>query len=358
MSWKKINSVLEKQQQNIEKTTSDYISILKSTLLDIKNKVSFKTNPLAVLCFYKCNLKNKKDCKQCTELFCNNNGKIKRFDPKRLRFLLLLRDDINEFINFNLTNDSFRAFVEMDLRAKMFGNIEHSNSIYIDYTQKLISEINENSLKVGDKNNADTLKKQIQKALYLISSRYKLQKAYYNNLKMEKSFEDVLDYCEIKEAQYSSSELFDIFEGYLQNLCKYSIRISKSLEISIKNMIDDRFCNFTSYEGIFEEILFEVAFNISTHIKNQVELALDKFDSLKVTFFEIQIDNQDYIGVSNNLANMNDKLDMEIENNNSSHGLGVINKYSNLLYNKEIRCKYTPKDNDLIFSVYIPVKKV
>ncbi len=80
---------------------------LRSELNVLKNKIFHASKPLAVICFYNNKVKEE-----------NNKIQNKRFDPKRLRLLLLLKNDIQNFINHHLQNDSFVDFVNGEKKRK------------------------------------------------------------------------------------------------------------------------------------------------------------------------------------------------------------------------------------------------
>jgi hypothetical protein len=82
---------------------------IKEILLDFKRKEIYRSYPNAVLGFYKCRLDEGKQCPKYNSENCEYLHK--RFDPKRIRFLLLLRDDIGKFVERHLRNDSFSAYV-------------------------------------------------------------------------------------------------------------------------------------------------------------------------------------------------------------------------------------------------------
>lgn len=124
--WEKIDEIIKKDGKEKEELSREDISGIKEILLERKNRIAFKTNPLAMLCFYKCNLKMKKKCISCTQEFCSSNGENKRFDPKRIRFLLILREDIRKFIYYHLTNDGLRAFVEESKKVKDLNSPDHN----------------------------------------------------------------------------------------------------------------------------------------------------------------------------------------------------------------------------------------
>ena len=315
---------------------------IKNLLLEKKYKSTFKANPQAVICFYKCC--RKEQC--CYAKNCSM--KNRRFDPKRIRFLLLIRDDIRKFINNQLDNDSLRAFIEMDIRSKMFGNIEHSNNLYIEYAKRLIDECQNDKLGVN-----------LQRAIFLISSRYKLQKVYYNHLRSQDELKDVLDACEIHEGVYAFNDLFELFKEYLLNLCKNSDRLAKDLIVKIipGNGVDSK---YVSHEGVLEEILFEAALNISEHVKNKEEMKIDNLNQLNILFKEDNNESDIYIVIENNLAIKNTQLKKNMNYEKSSHGLSIIYKYSKLLYEREADCEYVESDveNDLLFRLKIPVKKI
>lgn len=97
---------------------------IKDILLKYNRKNAYRSKPLAVLAFYKCRLDNGKQCSKYKNGSCT--AVPKRFDPKRIRFLLLLRDDILEFVKRHLKNDSFSMYVDNTKREAELHSPDHN----------------------------------------------------------------------------------------------------------------------------------------------------------------------------------------------------------------------------------------
>ncbi|MDR3048171.1 MAG: hypothetical protein LBU51_11305, partial [Bacteroidales bacterium] len=102
---RKLKNAIEEAKNDNDKI----INNVKEVLVEYKRKEVYRSFPVAVLGFYKCRL-NENDCPRCPK-YKQDKCDEKRFDPKRIRFLLLLRDDIQKFVERHLRNDSFSAYV-------------------------------------------------------------------------------------------------------------------------------------------------------------------------------------------------------------------------------------------------------
>ncbi|MGH1387884.1 hypothetical protein [Kordia sp.] len=104
-----------------------FLRIAKINKDKSKKELNYKSTPVAVLCFYDNNTVNKS----------NNTLHFKRFDPKQLRLLLLLREDIRNFINNHLINDSLRAFVEEQNRLIDYSAPEHGEDLTVNELHRI-----------------------------------------------------------------------------------------------------------------------------------------------------------------------------------------------------------------------------
>ncbi|MDR2125435.1 MAG: hypothetical protein LBP63_01225 [Prevotellaceae bacterium] len=106
---------------------------IKDILLEYNRQSDYVSNPVAVIVFYKCRL-DEKGCPCCGDCKTETGTKTditKRFDPKRLRFLMLLRDDILAFCKHHFDNDSLRAFVEEENKKDISFSMEHGTDTYV-----------------------------------------------------------------------------------------------------------------------------------------------------------------------------------------------------------------------------------
>jgi len=125
-------NVREKFMKSIKKAIEnadddkEIIRNIKDVLLKFKRKEIYRSYPVAVIGFYKCRLEveEEKQCSKYEEGTCK--GLHERFDPKRVRFLLLLRDEIGKFVERHLRNDSFSAYVGSEKRDIEFRSPDHN----------------------------------------------------------------------------------------------------------------------------------------------------------------------------------------------------------------------------------------
>ncbi|MDD5242292.1 MAG: hypothetical protein PHG47_11325 [Sulfuricella sp.] len=353
--WKKINNLIERAQQNNEETNVDLISKLKSSLLDIKNKISFKTNPLAVLCFYKCNLKNKKECKLCKESFCNNNAiKNKRFDPKRLRFLLLLRDDINEFINYNLTNDSFRAFVEKEQKGEYMFSLSHGIETYERMIKSYIIKLQEsNDPEIID--GLETAIFYLTNKLHLISNATKLKSG-------ELTFQDISNINTI-------GQFINVIETRYKTILTFENELYPKIDLKhvlfdFKQINSELFSTEFPYpQALLIEIAFEIIYNIRKYVigrannislENKLIISLDLKESNNILYFGI-INNH-----SNRKQSSIDRLNEKFRNKPVGiNGLDLIYNCLYVLFEREsIYSEIESDNNSKYFKIWIPLKKI
>jgi hypothetical protein len=229
----------------------DYIENVKGILLDaINNKASFKSNPKAVLCFYKCDLTNL-NCDKCLcaeKHYCTKfNKTTKRFDPKRIRFLLLLSDDIRKFINHHLDNDSLRAFVEESKKIKELNSPDHNYYNNLDELNKCVTE------------------EQKEKTKF---------KFIYSMLFDKKKLNKILENRTISNNEMQIIEVNQQINYYCQNI----FREMENISISIDNDITIMFPEY-----VFRAILCEYLINASKHFKSVMPTLLNEKPSIHIT---------------------------------------------------------------------------
>ena len=229
----------------------------------------------------------------------------------------------------------------------MFGNVEHSTNNYIKYLTETIGECKD-----------EDVKEKLQRAKHLIDSRIKLQKAFAYNLKSSGSIIDTFEECEIDPIDEKLSDCFKLFKSYMESIHTYSK--NKNIPLRIINKLDSENKDYiiTSYEGVIEEILFEIASNIESHSLTEIEIKNKGIEEPNVIFSLEEFKNMYYLAVENNIApsKKTKKVNQHLISNNNQHGLCIIDKYSKYINDRGVRVKYSKTKNTINFKISVPVK--
>lgn len=93
---------------------------------------TFRSDAKAVICFYNKKVEEDKNKKI--------KGFFRRFNPKKLRLLLLLRKDIRKFINHHFINDTLRAYIEEQIKINEITAPEHGSEYLIRDMEQAIDD--------------------------------------------------------------------------------------------------------------------------------------------------------------------------------------------------------------------------
>jgi hypothetical protein len=350
--WKKISKISEEVDLRYDEANK-YSLLLKDILLEEKDKIIFKTNPLAVLCFYKCNLKEKNICLNCDKTFCNRKENNKRLDPKRLRFLLLLRDDIKDFINYHLTNDSFRAFVEKEHRGEYMFSLSHG----VDTYEHMISSY---ILKIKESNNK-LLVSELETAIFYLTNKLHLISNVTKFISGEFTKDDINN-------KNTLGEFINHFET------KYEMILTFENEQYPKGDLDCIiFCNdintgsnsleFFYPEALMDEIAFEIIYNIRKYVIGRTN-TISVNNKLIIRLELVKLNSIIFLRVANNHSNRSDASIDRLNNRFKSRTFGIngLDLIYNCLYvlfkNDNLHISIEDKDNVKYFAVWIPLKKL
>lgn len=244
--------------------------------------------------------------------FYNNSSKVYgenlAYDPKRIRFLLMLRDSIRQFIDYHLDNDSLIKVKESEDKRNLENVFNHGIGIY-----KSTFKINLD--KLLDKNQVDfNLKYRNLNTVY----QYFINKIY---LISKINSEDLLDQFSL----FHTNQLFQKFKLNGESILTFEH--SDIQNEHLKNMEDVEF-NFNSNvpednllkipKNCITEIIFELFYNIRKHSKIKeineknkliinIETTIEKHSVLvegkqiEINFYCLKIQN-------NNLQENNKKI--------------------------------------------------
>lgn len=279
------------------------------------NDQRFQTLPIAVLCFY-------------DNIEIPENHEFVRFDPKRVRQLLLLRNNLNDFINNQLDNDSLRAYIEEQNQIIINKAITHSFDTYVkQYTDSLTAI---DDVKIRQK---------FEILGTLILNKHLLLKFIAEFLKC-RSAVLTIDKLSITKICTTSVELTNIIESFKDII--FSMDLSEvdiirndqvKLHISISS---DLIINW--YDFFYKELLFELFYNIRKIYSDYIN-DLDPFQiDIRIT----SVDNNHYLSFTNNLYNdlpsskpSKKQIERVMYNWKEKKGLSLLNTISEIMYNKK-----------------------
>ncbi len=231
-----LNKIIQKIENN------ESLEHIRSQLNEIKNKTYYVSKPLAVICFYN-NKINKENIKQ-----------KERFNPKRLRLLLLLKNDIQAFIRHNIQNDSFVDFVNEQGRIKAIEKIKIAYDSRVDKFNHGAKGYIEHWIKAIQQENTNTSK--LYALSQLVYSHINIGVMFARYIKQDKK--DKYSFAiglEEEATQFDNDELADIFSIF-NNLSEYY----NGLEIEF---LEEQFYNYTTkipFE-IFKYFMLELISN-------------------------------------------------------------------------------------------------
>lgn len=321
----KFSEVEDKQFKNL--------FFLKISEIISSNGKDIQIHSNAVICFYD-NLD-----KKTTDDFI-------RFDPKKIRQLLLLRNDIDDFINHHFNNDSLRAYIEEQNQFVINKAITHSFETYVEQYRDALEDITDEHIR--DKFDVFGT---------LILNKHFLLKFVAEFLKT-KSLDQTLDRLDISKEEKINGNKF-------KELLKKNLEIIFSIHLTNYDTIDMNFVklvlNFSddleiiSHEFYYKELIFEIFYNI----RKLYDWCVNDDNNLEIEFKIIYHENQPYLSISNNLfdclpndINLIRDMRKNMYNNKQKRGLSLINTISQILYDRE--CFINQNEN--IFELQIPIE--
>lgn len=302
----------------------DNLLFLRITNIE-KEKLNHISYPSAVITFF-------------SEGFADNS----RFDPKRVRFLLLLRDYINEFIYHELDNDTLLSFIEEETKNNIKINLGHGFDTLLKSTKDDLSYI-ENSNK----------KESLLKNIELFSNKINLIKTLQSpeNIKTyETSIISIIN-CFKDQINHVFSFSGDTFVLSLKDKNYFRLNIEYHLKVDEKFAIPGglKFVN---------DLVFEILYNIRKHVISCKQRNIGEEKPLIVTINTIPINDKfSYLCISNNFCDIHDekvkRLNKKILYKKKNDGLNLLNK---ILPRDEYTIHFSKLTDDTIM-IKIPLKK-
>lgn len=339
-SFKSIDNFIETNQDKLYKN----LFFLRISEIEIDEKSDLKetkyiSNPQAVICFYK------------NRLYKNNTGitEVKRFDPKRIRFILLLRDDIRRFIDYHLANDSLRALVEEENKIRFNRAITHGFDTY----QVLLNAFSE---KITEEN----VREEFKNLSLLLLNKQRLIKfiADFENTKnLDSALGDNEIFKQERPFQYIESLFTDlspfVFSSYHP---KHNTIEKKYISLTFKNNYNGKM--IICYDLILKEIVFEVLFNIRKRYNNYFPVYLNSDNKLEIHVEIIEFNKINYLQIINNNCDLVCTPELiqklNFKDRNIKKGLNLINTISEIINETACIVNYIKGENK--FELLIPIK--
>lgn len=335
-----------------------------SDIINNEKEERFEINPLAVICFYRCRIG--KDCMHCSpELPCDKS--IKRIDPKRLRLLLLVKEDLLGFIKYQI-NDGFRAYVESIKANKKISSLSHGVNTFRNMKDHYIEEIAEYANVINQTS--------IDKPLAALSSSTFKESLKYLNISYSYLINkwDLIDgYAKLKE---DKNTIDDITEKYTLNYVvqkieeihkyifnfyheKYSCKIDDQLiELQYDATVVPLTVEFSFPSSLIDEMIFEIIYNIRKYVVECSDIS--EYNRLIIKVELNKINNVNYIIISNNNCNLEineaNRINKGLISGNSNNGLNLIWNFLSLFFNRNKDLIFIEIDDvNSIFKVNIPI---
>lgn len=339
-SFNSIGSFIETNQDKLYKN----LFFLRISEIEIdedfdSKETKYISNPQAVICFYKNRLYKKP----------NEVSEVKRLDPKRIRFILLLRDDIRKFIDYHLANDSLRALVEEENKIRFNRAITHGFDTY----QVLLNAFSE-------KITEETVRNEFKNLSLLLLNKQRLIK-FIADFENTKNLDAALGDNEIFKQEFP----FEYIESLFTDLSPFVFSsyhpkhntIEKScISLTFKNNCKDKM--IVCYDLILKEIVFEVLFNIRKRYNRYFPLYLNDANKLEIHIEIIELNKIYYLQIINNncdLVSTPDQIQkLNFKDRNIKKGLNLINTISEIINESACIVNYIKGENK--FELLIPIK--
>ena len=332
---------------------------IKEILLEYNRYNDYISNPMAVMVFYKCNIEK---CASCNNQNKEKNCHQKRFDPKRLRFLMLLRDDIHDFCKHHFENDSMRAFVEEAISNIKEKSYLHGTDEYEDLKKICFDEID------------NTQKEQAEQAKLAIN--YLTNKRLLNNYLLDESNRN-------KPSLFNVPTFIDEINKNYKNVLNFQFgkytRLDHYNDVSPNVLLNDNVSDrdkkicFDFLNLFMSEIIFELMYNIRKSILHKPKAITEGNPLIISLSVEKQKINEHtavkYFVIANNKCPKQtnaDKINRNIHKDKYRRdGLNLINNCLMEFYKEnkdeinfhvEIENDNTDDIEKSYFKVYIPIK--
>jgi hypothetical protein len=342
----------------------NYLFIKVSDIIAVKTKQEFDVEPYAVLCFYNNRVTSSANSSEI------RNGGIKpnatkldfeitqehkrpyyeRFDPKRIRQLLLLRNDLKEFIQHHFNNDSLRAYIEMLDKSNFYLTLKHGTNVYESIVARYIKEAQNCQSQEAVK----TILPYLENSFGYLTNKLNL-------LSQAAKLFDSSNY-EITIVQYTITEIAEIFSRN----CEYVLmmeqskweNITNSESIKFISVFEPQFENLKAgfLQSVLKDLVFELLYNVKKHCASINYSTINEANKLVITLSHYIKNDQHYLALTNNHSYMEKgfiaKKNEQLRNQRKTDGLNLLHSILLKLTNKHI---FIEQENNH-YTIHIPLK--
>ncbi|MDQ0640207.1 hypothetical protein QF042_003772 [Pedobacter sp. W3I1] len=284
-----------------------------------------------------------------------------RFDPKRVRQLLLLRNDLSDFINHHLNNDSLRAYIELLNNEKISTSLKHGIGVYEDLFKKYTSILNEDARLVTQVNVREKLEQgtvflqtvfsYLTNKMHLISLANDAIK--HNGFEQKHRFEQIELKTLVEGFRKAVPFIFQLDQDNIRALTSEEIFFDSESISEVHLQIE-----FNMFPKLFDELIFEILYNIKRHAVLGSRSRISEKNPLEIRIFTEQIKQVRYLCVSNNfllktpryVRHLNEKLSRK-------KGVDGLNLIHNII-SRTMGAKLHIEAQSGYFNVYIPIETI
>ncbi|WPV01955.1 hypothetical protein SNE26_09230 [Mucilaginibacter sp. cycad4] len=274
-----------------------------------------------------------------------------RFDPKKIRQLLLLRNDLNDFINHHLNNDSLRAYIEILNKNKYYYTLKHGTVVYETLVKNYLKKLQTADTISGVKENANFLKV----AITYLMNKVNLMTIAAKLFDMKDDQYPVLVRHKLKE-----------FADEIEQSYKYILTMEQDnlnfledvgLVVFDRSGIPEEFAErkFSFCKNLMKELVFEILYNIKKHAVNPNPFEINDDNKLIITVALVEIKKNYYVQVTNNFSDKSETFIKGLSDNllkrRNTDGLNLIYNIINIISKRMI---FLEEQAD-IFKIYIPL---
>ena len=254
----------------------------------------------------------------------------KMVSPKYIRFLLLIRDELQNFIKNEIENDGFHAMVENERKSMDTKQSSHGWETFLNSTN--------NAIEIFEKDKNDNEKWELlKKTIENLSNKAAFQRRLIEDVYLD----SIITWGDLKKQL--SDEIRFCFNFKNSNYPEIGLELYEVIFCNTPDAIELNYSNV-----IYKEIFFEVFYNIRKHTKTSYDCLCD--DPSKKLEINISI-KDDHLIISNNFSLCNSYPEKLIKSQEID-GIPLINNLIRKILQKEIEIQLE-KD---IFTIKIPIE--
>lgn len=272
------------------------------------------------------------------------------FNICRVRYILLLKELISGYIERHHNSAEFVDWYNENLQLRYIRAFSHNAETY----EKVIDELCER-VQISEEVNL------IKAVFTLILNKqiiFKLYADYKETDDIKKSLKD----NGISLQRYSKEEFICKYKKFIETILtfvyeKYPAINDKNFTLDI--LVRENVGDIQIYSKLFDEIIFEIIFNIRKHYNGYFDDLIDESDRMKIEF----VISNDNLSIKNSHAKYiiteeeGRILKKRMKRSAFKKGLNIINTIAGMLYKKDcdlnVNIDVSPKDSE--FEIIIPI---